>query len=173
MGLLDRFRRNPGEDANAKEDTSFFLEPDKASSMGDVDFMRRSNSIRHTFPGTVENPGTKERIEEVASMENRLQRVSEGLPESQGSDPSAMRLDPGVPKAVKKTFAQTITQEELQSRIKGTAVKGTNVPGTASKGDVYAAPAPKVPATNTTPSINSSAKPGSIDPFKEMLRDMR
>ena len=106
-------------------------------------------------------------------MENRLQRVSEGLPESQGSDPSAMRLDPGVPKPVKKTFAQTITQEELQSRIKGTAVKGTNVPGTASKGDVYAAPAPKVPETNTTPSINSSAKPGSIDPFKEMLRDMR
>jgi hypothetical protein len=170
MGLFDRFRRKPGEEDNTEK--SFFLEPDKASSLGDVDFMRRSNSIRRTFPGTADNPGTKERIEEVASMENRLQRVSDGLPESQAPDPAAMRIDPGVPKPVKKTFAQTMTQEELQNRIKGTAVTGTNVPGTASKGDVKAPSAPAAPEPKPV-SGAPSAKPGSIDPFKEMLRDLR
>ncbi|NBV69794.1 MAG: hypothetical protein EBR69_03710, partial [Synechococcaceae bacterium WB4_2_0805] len=80
MGLFDRFRRKPNE--AEEQDKSFFLEPDKASSLGDVNFMRRPYSIRRTFPGTAENPGLKERIEEVDSMESRLEKVSDGLPES-------------------------------------------------------------------------------------------
>ena len=34
MGLFDRFRRKPNE--AEEQDKSFFLEPDKASSLGDV-----------------------------------------------------------------------------------------------------------------------------------------
>ena len=60
MGLFDRFRQKPGEADDG--DKSFFLDADKSSSLGDVEFMRRSNTIRRTFPGTVENPGMKERI---------------------------------------------------------------------------------------------------------------
>ena len=197
MGLFDRFRQKPGE--SDEGDKSFFLDADKSSSLGDVDFMRRSNTIRRTFPGTVENPGMKERIEEVASMEAQMAKVSEGLPEAGGND-SVARVDPGVPKPVKKTFAQPMSQQELKDRMKGSALS-TNVPGTSSKSAPVAssAPAPaaqptqpaavpapqmapvpempsvsQAPAPKTTPNTASgSAKPGSIDPFKDMLKDMR
>ena len=192
MGLFDRFRRKPGESDDSNK--SFFLDADKSSSLGDVEFMRRSNTIRRTFPGTVENPGMKERIEEVASMEAQMAKVSEGLPEA-GGNQSVARVDPGVPKPVKKTFAQPMTQQELQDRMKGSALS-TNVPGTTSKTapianpagspaahpsqPTQAAPSPQVapvaqsPAPKSTPSTApGSAKPGSIDPFKDMLKDIR
>ena len=91
MGLFDRFRRKPGESEG--DEKSFFLDADKSSSLGDVDFMRRSNTIRHTFPGTVNNPGMKERFEDVASMEAQMGKVSDGLPESSGGQ-SVARVDP-------------------------------------------------------------------------------
>ena len=197
MGLFDRFRQKPGESDDG--DKSFFLDADKSSSLGDVDFMRRSNTIRRTFPGTVENPGMKERIEEVASMEAQMGKVSEGLPEA-GGNQSVARVDPGVPKPVKKTFAQPMSQQELKERMKGSAL-GTNVPGTSSKSApvVSSSPAPaaqpsqpaaapqmapgppmptagsgNAPAPKSAPSsAPGSAKPGSIDPFKDMLKDMR
>ena len=197
MGLFDRFRQKPGESEGG--DKSFFLDADKSSSLGDVDFMRRSNTIRRTFPGTAENPGMKERIEEVASMEAQMAKVSEGLPEA-GGNQSVARVDPGVPKPVKKTFAQPMSQQELKERMKGSAL-GTNVPGTSSKSAPVASstPAPaaqpsqpaaapqmapvlpmptvgsgNAPAPKSAPSsAPGSAKPGSIDPFKDMLKDMR
>ncbi|HCA60828.1 MAG TPA: hypothetical protein DEO90_03070 [Synechococcales bacterium UBA8647] len=197
MGLFDRFRQKPGESEGG--DKSFFLDADKSSSLGDVDFMRRSNTIRRTFPGTAENPGMKERIEEVASMEAQMAKVSEGLPEA-GGNQSVARVDPGVPKPVKKTFAQPMSQQELKERMKGSAL-GTNVPGTSSKSAPVAsstpapaaqpsqpaaapqmAPVPPMPAVGSgnapapksaPSSAPGSAKPGSIDPFKDMLKDMR
>ena len=202
MGLFDRFRRKPGESEGKEK--GFFLDADKSSSLGDVDFMRRSNTIRHTFPGTVDNPGMKERFEDVASMEAQMGKVSEGLPESSGGQ-SVARVDPGVPKAVKKTFAQPMSQQQLQDRLKGSAVS-TNVPGTTSKTAPIAnpasggqpsqpttsqpasgsqwAPAPAMPTvapapgskatSNPNPPANpGSAKPGSIDPFRDMLKDIR
>ena len=197
MGLFDRFRQKPGESEGG--DKSFFLDADKSSSLGDVDFMRRSNTIRRTFPGTAENPGMKERIEDVASMEAQMAKVSEGLPEA-GGNQSVARVDPGVPKPVKKTFAQPMSQQELKERMKGSAL-GTNVPGTSSKSAPVAsstpapaaqpsqpaaapqmAPVPPMPTggSGTAPAPKSapssapgSAKPGSIDPFKDMLKDMR
>jgi hypothetical protein len=69
-----------------------------------------------------------------------------------------------VPKPVKKTFAQQISQEELENRMRGSAVSGTNVPGSASK-------KPVEPET-IAPPVARSAKPGSIDPFKNMIKDL-
>ena len=138
MGLFDRFRRKPGESEGG--DKSFYLDADKSSSLGDVEFMRRSNTIRHTFPGTADNPGMKERFEDVASMEAQMGKVSDGLPEA-GGNQSVARVDPGVPKAVKKTFAQPMSQQQLQDRLKGSAVS-TNVPGTTSKTAPIASAAP-------------------------------
>jgi hypothetical protein len=31
---------------------SFFLDPDEAKSMGDIDYMRTARKVRKTFPGT-------------------------------------------------------------------------------------------------------------------------
>jgi len=165
MGLFDRFRRKPADAAADSASKAFFLDADKSSTLGDVNFMRRSNTIRHTFPGTADSPGTKERIEEVASMEARLEKVSDGLPDAAGEGPVSGPLVGGVPKPVKKTFAQTMTQQELADRLKGAAVAPTNQPG---------APAKRSASTDSAASgaPRPAAKPGSIDPFRDMLKDL-
>jgi hypothetical protein len=143
-----------------------YLDPDEATSMGNVDFMRRSNTIRRTFPGSASSPGQKEMVAEVGSMEARVEKVSEGLGGST-SAAGSMGLNDGVPNPVKKTFAQQMSQAELLQRQKGTAVAGVNQPAAAKP----AAATPAAPAPSQ-PSSLDSAKPGTIDPFRQMVRDV-
>lgn len=175
MGLFDRLfgskAASSAAEANApkKPDNTYFLEPEASSSLGNVSFMKRSNTIRRTFPGTVDNPGTKEMVAEVASMEARLEKVSEGLPGGASTE-AEVNLTGGVPKPVKKTFAQTMSQAELEQRMKGSAV-GVNViggPAAIKKDKEDQAAAQGQPAIT-----QSGGKPGAIDPFKAMAKDLR
>ena len=176
MGLFDRlFATRTGNPSPAKtpqpkkEVETFFLDADASSSMGNVDFMRRSNTIRRTFPGTADSPGNKEMVAEVASMESRLDRASEGLGGQTNQPDKAIDLTGGVPKPVKKTFAQTMSQAELDQRKKGSAV-GVNVPGgtAAIKQEQAGATGQGQPQFNQ----QASGKAGAIDPFKQMVRDL-
>jgi len=181
MGLFDRLFASgsggsgagasgsgPREKPKAgKAPETFFLEPDAASSLGDVNFMRRSNTIRHTFPGTASSPGNKEMVEEVASMEAELKAATPGLGGVQPKEVE-VNLTGGVPKPVKKTFAKQMSQAELDQRKKGSAV-AVNSPG--------AAPAARMPSSGASAGQPQSgqvntAKPGSIDPFKQMVKDL-
>ncbi len=174
MGLFDRLlgtgssagsNRSENKPKPAKQKESFYLEPDAASSLGDVSFMRRSNTIRHTFPGTASSPGNKELVEEVASMEAELKRATPGLG---GSEPKTVEptLNSGVPKPVKKTFAQPMSATELDQRKKGSAV-AVNSPGSPTVRKT-------ADSENSQPQIAqlNTAKPGSIDPFKQMVKDL-
>jgi hypothetical protein len=180
MGLLDRFLKggsSAGAEAPAprtkkpkKEAESFFLDADSSGSMGNVDFMRRSNTIRRTFPGTVDNPGNKEMVAEVASMEASIEKLSEGMPGTEIVETS-IDLTGGVPKPVKKTFAQTMSAAELDQRMKGSAV-GVNVTGGPAviKLEQEAVAAEKASQPQITQTSN--AKPGAIDPFKQMAKEL-
>ncbi len=177
MGLFDRLLGSrsssvkvAGQTPEAKpkkDDTTFFLDPDAASSLGDVKFMRRSNTIRHTFPGNADNPGEKEMVAEVASMEARLEKMTPGLAGTSTSDEVNVDLTGGVPKPVKKTFAQQISKAVLEQRKKGSAV-AVNVPAQAG-------PARKASSQESdTPSVSGqAAKPGAIDPWKAIAKDLR
>ena len=180
MGLLDRFLKG-GSSAGAaaptpkskkpkQEAESFFLDADSSGSMGNVDFMRRSNTIRRTFPGTVDNPGNKEMVAEVASMEASIEKLSEGMPGTEVVETS-IDLTGGVPKPVKKTFAQTMSAAELDQRMRGSAV-GVNVTGGPAviKLEQEAVAAEKASQPQITKT--SSAKPGAIDPFKQMAKEL-
>jgi hypothetical protein len=186
MGLFDRLLGNRAADdgrsnasrdgvkvagsaaeANPKKaDNTFFLDADASSTLGDVNFMRRSNTIRRTFPGNADSPGNKEMVAEVASMEARLEKMTPGLA---GIDPEAapeVSLTGGVPKPVKKTFAQQMSASQLADRIKGAAVGGVNKPGApAVSSKTVQAEDSQAPQTDTS-------KPGAIDPFKAMARDL-
>ena len=177
MGLFDRLfasgsgagAARPQDKPKAKKEVeTFFLEPDAASTLGDVNFMRRSNTIRHTFPGTASSPGNKEMVEEVASMEAELKNVTPGLGGVTSQD-TEVNLTGGVPKPVKKTFAQPMSAAELEQRKRGSAV-AVNAPGTPAaarmeKENSSASSQPQISQLNT-------AKPGSIDPFKQMVKDL-
>jgi hypothetical protein len=49
----------------------FFLQPDDAKSLGDVNFMRKSVRVRRTFPKTKSNPNGFEVVKEVSSVDAR------------------------------------------------------------------------------------------------------
>ena len=183
MGLFDRLFATRDGNAAApmtpqpkKEVETFFLDADASSSMGNVDFMRRSNTIRRTFPGSADSPGNKEMVAEVASMESRLERVSDGLGGQTSQPEPAFDLTRGVPKPVKKTFAQALSQAELDQRMKGSAM-GVNVPGgsAAIKQEQAQAQAQAAAMASSQVQISqqASGKAGDIDPFKRMSREIK
>ncbi|MFM7361233.1 MAG: hypothetical protein ACKOBY_00600 [Cyanobium sp.] len=179
MGLFDRFRGQASTNSSSpkvagsaaeanpnKKDDTFFLDADSSSSLGDVNFMRRSNTIRRTFPGNADSPGNKEMVAEVASMEAKLEKMTPGLA---GINPeeAEVSLTDGVPKPVKKTFAQPMSQAELDQRKRGSAV-AVNAPGVAPA----TMKKPKEEMTQPADSAATTAA-GAIDPFKSMARDLR
>jgi hypothetical protein len=175
MGLLDRLFGSraasvtkPEAAAKAKPKAeTFFLDPEASTSLGDVQFMKRSNTIRRTFPGNADSPGDKEMVAEVASMEARVEKMTPGLAGIQPTE-KAVNLTGGIPKPVKKTFAQQMSAAELGQRMKGAAVTPTNVPGGAA-----AAKQQKEAEAQSQPKITQQpAKPGNTDPFRSMVRDL-
>lgn len=172
MGLFDRLLGGSKSVTTntqakpAKKEDAFFLDADASSSMGDVNFMRRSNTIRRTFPGTAANPAGGERVEEVASMESRLEKMTPGLGGSVTVE-EEINLTGGVPKPVKKTFAEPMSKAELDQRMKGSAV-AVNTPGVAAPKKASGA------AEDSQPQISnpSSAKPGDINAFKAWAKDL-
>jgi hypothetical protein len=175
MGLFDRLlgSRSNGvkisgqsEPAKAKKaEDAFFLEPDAAISLGDVNFMRRSNTIRRTFPGNADSPGQKEMIQEVASMEARLETMTPGLAGTSTDTDVEVNLTGGIPKPVKKTFAQQLSPAQLAQRMKGSAVS-VNQPGGAPSARQAKASESEDAATP------AAGRAGSIDPFKSMAKDL-
>jgi hypothetical protein len=111
-------------------------------------------------------------------MESRLERVSDGLGGQTSQPEQAFDLTRGVPKPVKKTFAQTMSQAELDQRMKGSAM-GVNVPGgsAAIKQEQEQAQAQAQAAAMASSQVQisqqASGKAGDIDPFKRMSREIK
>jgi hypothetical protein len=182
MGLLDRLLGNgPGAGAfsskkptpqtdGAKKDNdkaTFFLDADASSTLGNVDYMRSPNTIRRTFPGSADNPGGKEFIQQVDSMAARVASASASLPSPVISkDPKG--LNSGVPKPVKKTFAEKLSSSELGRRLRGSAAPGVNTQGTTITPRKAGSESP----ADQGPVSQQTNKPGTIDSFKSMARDI-
>nr|YP_002048808.1 hypothetical protein PCC_0147 [Paulinella chromatophora]ACB42598.1 hypothetical protein PCC_0147 [Paulinella chromatophora] len=181
MGLLDRLLgkgsgiKNTGttpSQAKPKKEEEFFLDSNSSKSLGDVNFMRRSNKIRHTFPGSISNPGNKEMIKEVDSMEAKLEKVWLGLGNASSND-DKIRLNAGVPNPPKKTFAEKISSTQLSQKLKGAASVAVNIPLSSAPvaRKVIETSTPQSSKTNTI--SQSGVKPGSIDPFRNMAKDLK
>lgn len=52
-------------------DKDFFLSPDDAQTLGDINYMRTAKRVRKTFPKTLKNKDGFETITEVSSVEDR------------------------------------------------------------------------------------------------------
>ena len=183
MGFFDRLLNNVtkgSEDAKpiqprapkkAKPE-AYFLDTDSSSSLGDVNYMRESKTIRRTFPGTVDSPGSKERVIEVAAETEQLTKRTEGLGGAVRKEES-IDLTSGIPKPVKKTFAEQVSTAEMKQRLKGTAVAGVNTPAAANASPVARKQELKPKEDQESSSrLTPSLKAGSIDPFRQMVRDL-
>ena len=52
-------------------DKDFFLSPDDAQTLGDINYMRKVKRVRRTFPKTLKNQDGFESVTEVSSVEDR------------------------------------------------------------------------------------------------------
>jgi hypothetical protein len=176
MGLFDRLFSSGSGKADAarpkprQKTEAVYLDADASSSLGDVNLMKRSNTIRHTFPGTADNPGNKEMVAEVSSMEAKLEKMSEGLPGAARADAN-VSLTGGIPKPVKKTFAQQMSPAQLEQRKRGSAV-GVNVPGSPAAARKEKEQAAGGQASQPQITQQGTSKPGAIDPFRQMVKDL-
>jgi len=176
MGLFDRLLGSrssevkvsgqPGPAKAKKAEEAFYLDPDASTSLGNIDFMRRSNTIRRTFPGTADSPGQKEMVQEVASMETRLETMTPGLAGISPDTEVDVNLTGGIPKPVKKTFAQQLSPAQLAQRMKGSAVAVNQPGGTAAAAQAKANDS----SDQTAPP--AAGRPGAIDPFKSMAKEL-
>lgn len=169
MGLLNRLlgkRSSISAQAEAakaaRKPEAYYLDADASSSLGDVDFMRRSNTIRHTFPGNADSPGEKELVQQVGSMEARLEKSSPGLPVA-GEAAGGISGDKAKP--VKKSFAKQMSAAELEQRLKGAAVKGVNEAGGPGK-------RPASPGAGQPSITQQSTKPGDPGSFRSWAKDL-
>ena len=184
MGLFDRLLNSSsdqnepqkGPKAGKAKPEAFFLDSDNSSSLGDRDYMRESKTIRRTFPGTLDSPGGKELVTEVDAMDLKVDKRTEGLGGTKVQEEVTRVIQDGIPKPVKKTFAETMTQTELDQKLKGNALKQAGVNAVAAPD---AAPLarkqelkPKAEEKPSTAGAPKSSKPGSIDPFLSMVRDL-
>ena len=183
MGFFDRLLSNvtkgsdeakPIQPRAPKKDQpeAYFLDADSSSSLGNVDYMRESKTIRRTFPGTADSPGNKERVIEVAAETEQLTKRTDGLGGTVKQEESTT-LTTGIPKPVKKTFAEQVSTSEMKQRLRGTAVSGVNTPTPANAAPVARKEELKPKEVEeTASSVAPSVKPGSIDPFRQMVRDL-
>ncbi|AKN62137.1 hypothetical protein WB44_03955 [Synechococcus sp. WH 8020] len=190
MGLFDRLLKSrsnkdgqqglPKDNVKAKAE-AFYLDSDTSSSYGNVDYMREAKTIRRTFPGSADNPGNKELVTEVDAMDLKVGTRSKGLgsekPNEEPSIPSV--ISSGIPTPVKKTFAEAMTKEELDQKLKGNALRtaGVNAPmapnaAPAGRKEELKSEPPKMQPAPQMQTRTPSSKPGSIDPFKDMVRDL-
>jgi len=60
-----------GEQAKREKQKAFYLNPDEAKTLGDIDYMRKPNTVRRSFPKSLGNPEGGEQVEEVSAMEKK------------------------------------------------------------------------------------------------------
>jgi hypothetical protein len=63
-----------------KSKDAYFLDQDAASTLGDVDYMRATRSIKRTYAKTVDSPTEKATIKRVSSMNGKVYEEGESLP---------------------------------------------------------------------------------------------
>ncbi|NCJ07273.1 hypothetical protein GS597_12305 [Synechococcales cyanobacterium C] len=75
------------ENAKAQDAEAFFLDPDDAKSMGDIDYMRTVKAVRKTFPKTVSWGESFATVDEVSAL-NKVSSV-DGVPITPSPSPEA------------------------------------------------------------------------------------
>lgn len=139
----------------------FFLSPDDAQTLGDIDYMRKAKRVRKTFPKTLKNKDGFELVTETSSMENRNSMTDQD-------------------KSKNTVFNPTPSSQSQPGATGGSAVTQTNN-GFQSQSSITTGSA--VNQANTKSSFtnaNSNKKPeerrqqdNSMDMFRNMARNIK
>ncbi len=91
----------------------FFLSPDDAQTLGDINYMRKSVRVRHTFPKSLKNPDGFEIVKQVSSSEDRnVNNLNENRTESYSTQSTT----------TSSSFSSSSTQSSTQSSTTNTSI---------------------------------------------------
>jgi len=111
-GLFGLFGgKNKDNQANDNKKGAFFLKPDEAKTMGNLEYMRESDKIRRTFPKTRTNQVT-EIVKEVSSMEMSIQS-NQSKGEKKISTPITEKSETQVQPQAKSTPSRRTTDSSM------------------------------------------------------------
>ena len=105
----------------------FFLSPDDAKTLGDINYMRKSVRVRHTFPKNLKNPNGFEVVKDVSSSEdtfvskfndNRSENAS-----SQSTSNTQNTFSPQPAKSTSKSFAQSTNMDMFRNMARNIGKK--------------------------------------------------
>ena len=141
-------------------DKDFFLSPDDAMSMGNIDYMRKATRTKRTFPKTLKNKDGSAFENEVSSMEDRTKfsknsNTNQSISENTVFNPTpSSQSQPGI------TGGSAVTQTNSnQSQTNFQQSTGFN-----SK--------PKFEAPKQSPEERRKSD-NSMDMFRNMAKGMR
>ena len=104
LGNKTKYVDEPDNSESTEKTEAFFLQPEEAQTLGDIDYMRKSKKIRRTFPKTKNFQGG-ELIKEVSAVEEKVGSGNdsskpasnlsvESQPETNNSQASSQRRQP-------------------------------------------------------------------------------
>ena len=145
-------------------DKDFFLSPDDAQTMGDINYMRKAKRTRRTFPKTLQNPDGFALENEVSSTEDRSKMYRGN---NNGQDISQNTV-----------FNPTPSSQKQAGATGGSAVTQTNFNPQAAPSPMSSSastPAPKPsPASKSQPSPEERRKSDDgMDMFRNMAKNIR
>ena len=148
-------------------DKDFFLSPDDAMTMGDIEYMRSTKRVRRTFPKTLSNKGGFAKEVEVSSVEDRTNLYK-------GSDTNQNTIKNTV-------FNPTPSTTSQPGITGGSAVAQTGTTEATSQQNAVSQPQPSMnapqpqqtfQAPQTSPEERRQADDG-MDMFRNMAKNMR
>ncbi|MBP0019162.1 MAG: hypothetical protein J7647_16625 [Cyanobacteria bacterium SBLK] len=95
----------------------FFLEPDEAKTLGDIEYMRQPNTVTRTFPGNVANGGSFSVTKQVNAMEEKVMDARSGFSPAPASEPKASA--PTAPKTTPSRPVQSSGSVDFLKMAKG------------------------------------------------------
>jgi hypothetical protein len=138
-------------------DKDFFLSPDDAMTMGDINYMRKATRTRRTFPKTLKNKDGSAFDNEVSSIENR-NNLYKGSNTNQNT-------------TLNTVFIPTPSSQSQPGVTGGSAVTQTN-PNALKDNTEQLASNFNVKPVETVPQQRRQAD-SSMDMFRNMAKTMR
>ena len=108
-------------------DKDFFLSPDDAKTLGDINYMRKSVRVRHTFPKNLKNPNGFEVVKDVSSSEDKFVSKFNDNRSTNSFSPSASNnqntFSPQPAKSISKSSTQSTNMDMFRNMARSIGKK--------------------------------------------------
>ena len=146
----------------------FFLEPDDAMTMGDINYMRKAKRTRRTFPKTLKNKDGFAFENEVSSLDNRNNLYKNSNTNQNTTENTVFSPTPSSQSQLGATGGSIVTQNNpnrLETNLTGNF-------GESTQNSAAPAPKPKFEAPKSSSQERRQGDEG-MDMFRSMAKNMR